>query len=193
MLHLTLLFKCKECNATIDDPIGIMWCLYQWCYLTKKWWCASFQLSWPKACNGTIDKATNITCCQYQWCHMTKMSCCTSFLLSWCKEYNGAIDSVLDIMWYQKEWCHMIKSHVTPLFNCHDLGNSMVQLIMLLASHKASASGFKAKKSNIGPHFDHVDLRDAELPLMILSASHDADTKANGIEWYWWQWYHITR
>ena len=55
---------------------------------------------------------------------------------------------------------HDKKGHDAPCFDCFDLRNAMVPL-MLLASWdaNASASGITWPKSHVSPHFDHLDLR----------------------------------
>ena len=65
-----------------------------------------------------------------------KRLCCTLFWLCWSKECSVAIGNAISIIqyWCQCQWCHMIRAFVAPHFNCFELRNAMVSLMMLLAS-----------------------------------------------------------
>ena len=67
---------------------------------------------------------------------------------------------------------HNQRSHVTPYFNCLELRNTLVSLVMPLALHDASSSGVTLpKNSNFAPHFDHLGLKNTMVPLPVLSVS----------------------
>ena len=68
-------------------------------------------------------------------------------------------------------------------FNCLDLSNAVVPLMMPLGSFDAngSVSCFTWQQKHIGPYFEHLYLRIAIVLLMTLSESHDGATIANGI------------
>ena len=81
-----------------------------------------------------IDNTLGIMLCQCQWHHITKKSCCISVWLPLPKKWKGATDDTIDIMWcqYWHQCFHMTrKSHVAPNFNCHDLRNAVVPLMIL--------------------------------------------------------------
>ena len=64
------------------------------------------------------------------------------------------------IMWCQ--WDNTHKSDVAPHFNCLNLREGTVPLMMLLAWYDihASANGIKKSRGQAAPHFNSLDLRD---------------------------------
>ena len=75
-------------------------------------------------------------------------------------------------------------SHVAPHFNCHNLRNTMVPLMLLLEACETdvSANGLKFQKSHVGPHFNCLNIRNALVPLTILLVLH-ARAGTNSSTW----------
>ena len=114
----------KKCSGAIVDTFG-MWCWSQWCHMTKR------------------DVVHIIFSCLY----LKKTVMPFMMLLASC---NTDTDPS-GIMWHQHQWYHLMpmlvavmshgeKSHVTSNFDCLDLGNVMVTLRMLIASHGTNTS-----------------------------------------------------
>ena len=69
---------------------------------------------------------------------------------------------------------HNKKSHVAPLFNCRDLMNAMIPLMIPLASCDVSANDSTY-------HFDCLDLRNAMVPFTMPFATCDANASTSGV------------
>ena len=75
------------------------------------------------------------------------------------------------------------ESHVAH-FNCLNIRNAMVPLVMLQVLHDAYANVITQPKSHVVPHFHHLDLMNAMMPLKTPSESFDTSASANGIKGY---------
>ena len=81
---------------------------------------------------------------------------------------------------------HDQDSCASPHFNCLDLRNVMVQL-MLLPIWDSGASGFSDQKDLLP--FNCLYLRNTVMPFMMCLVSCDSDTNPSGIMWH--QWHHL--
>ena len=116
-----------------------MWHCYQcqWYQITKRLFCTTVQLSWPKDCSGVIYNAIGIIWCHWHWCQHQKChvaphfsclnlitammplmmlldQCCTSFQLSSPNKCSCIIYNAIDIM-----WCHTGASGITWPKTCY--------------------------------------------------------------------------
>ena len=186
--HLTTMqvpVEPKEFNGAIDDARvnGIIW--------PKSHVVSHFHhLDLRNAC--AIVDSVNIIWhwCQHQWQNMTQ-----KVML-----HLSLIILTSGMQWYH--WCHQCTmipesmeshdqySHVAPHFDCLDLRNAVVPLMMPMLVPMAS----HGQKSHVVPHFDYLDLRNAIVPLTMPSVYHAAS--ANGITWpikscctsFWLSW-----
>ena len=139
----------------------------------------------------------------YHWCQYhvrlngstwLKKSCCASFQLSCPKESKGVTDDSISEMWCWcwHQWNAWMISHVAPHFNCPDVRNAMVPVMMpvplamaspdqksdvaphfwsswpkecIVAIEDASANGITWLKSHVVLHFSHPDLRNTVVPI----------------------------
>ena len=124
------------------------------------------------------------------------------------KECNGAIDDATGSIWhlFQCQWHQLPTSNVVSHFNCLELGNAMVPLPTLLASHAARAGpNIVTWPKRSCTSFWSSGTNNAMMQLMVLSTSHDTDTdtmvphdsnaNASGIIWCqsWCQWNNVAK
>ena len=78
---------------------------------------------------------------------------------------------------------HHQQSYITPHFDCCDVRNAILPLMMPSAPCDANAStnGITLPKKYFAPHFNHIDVWNAMAQLMMPSASCDADASTSGI------------
>ena len=108
-----------------------------------------------------------------------------SVLVMVLESLSCATDNAIGIMQCWWQWHHLAKKgHAAHHFDCLDLRNPMMPLMILLVSHDANANAADTwPKSDVAPHFDCLDLTDAMLLFIMLSALHDTVASANGIKW----------
>ena len=154
----------RKCNGTIDDTVVSMWCLSQWCHITKRdmLHILSFHLS--------LTKETKVL-------FMMLLASCDT-------DPNG-------IIWHQHHWYLMMpvgivyhdqKSHFISNFDYLDLKNIMVTLGMLTASCDAntSVSGMAWEEKSCCTSFlsyQQKECNDA------IGTSSDTETGMKSITW----------
>ena len=186
----------KEINGAIEDAVGIMWCLSQWCHMTKRHMLdiiLSVLFMMMLTSCGTDTDANGIMWHHSQWHHMLPMP-------------------VANVS-------HDHKSHITSNFDYLDLRNVIVTLRILtaLCDGNTSANGMSWQekpcctsflsywpkecrmpvassdshwhqwhyltKRSFAPPFYHLDTKNVMVLLTMSSASYAADASANGAMW----------
>ena len=98
--------------------------------------------------------------------------------MQWCYwQYHGHHVMVVPKAWYDQ------KCYVTSQFDCLDLRNAMMSLMMLSTSHDAETGSYDVTwpKSHVVPHVHQYNLRNVMVPLMTPSAWCGASD--NSITW----------
>ena len=118
---------------------------------------------------------------------MNKKSCYISFSSFQPNKENVTIDDVIGIMGH---WCHCQQHHMTescvaPYFDSLDLANTMVLLMMSLASCDvdADANSITWQKSHVKPCSEHLDVMSTVVLLTMPMSLCDIVAGISGVIW----------
>ena len=151
----------KECNSTIDNSIGIMWCWVccQWITYFQHWcqWC---QLMLMLVSMASHDQRCHVA--PHFDCLNPRNTVVTLMMLSTTHDTN---DSGNGITW--------TKNYAAPYSNHLHIKTAKMSLTFLLGSMASH------DQKSCCTSFWSPDLRNAMVPLMILSTSHDVNADAD--------------
>ena len=127
-----------KCSGAIENTICYQVTLVVMASHDQKLYWSSFQLSWPEKCIGAIDGAINIML----WWHWhqgipsLRKSCWTTIQVCWPKKCIVPLMMLLALCHAGANGLTWPKRHVTYHFSCLFIRNTMIPLMMLLASYE---------------------------------------------------------